>query len=479
MNKTLEELQLGESYQFDVVVQNNGTYFAGGLSLSPEGCTLVVRGDVFEGRSSTLEWHEVDELQCTSFGGTFMLYGLKGISGSSRALQRHPESIGHFEIRYAIAYAIFQRGRMFGPEEYVGFKIRSPSIARWIGATTTQHAIATAPEKNALLAQNSPINAEFQVDIPDLGNLAVTYELSMGYLQDFSMGIHFPPVLSVFFGAPSNATETISAIREIETLLSFLFGHPLAAERIQLITRNGGLRLSSLYVAGHRQNVTDSERRHPFFPLGHNLSHDQLDLPPLPVDVFPAYMGLSDSDRAFIKKYLRYRHLDNPEERFLGFFRLLEKLCYQNESFLPHDELQSLLTRATPFLIKYFNDTKNVRRIIKRMDRLNRSKLDTAGCIKRFMDALPVTTRERWTYGAGDLEAICKLRNDLTHANELEPETSDIATKAIFIEVLLVIRLLVHIGVPVADAASISGRLRHHFLIERRNDVQTKKDEHN
>jgi len=471
MNKTLEALQLGESYQFSVVVENNGTHFAGDLSLSPEESILIVRGDTFEGRSSTLDWHELDELQCTSFEGTFMLRGLKGIGGSSQALQRYPRLIGHFEIRYAVSHIIFQRGQMSGQEEYVGFEIRSPSLARWIGVTTTQHVIA-ASEKDTLFAQNSPVNAEFQVDMPNFGKVAVIYQLRMGYLTDFSVGLHFPPVLSVFFGAPRNASEAISSIHEMETLLSFLLGYPLAPERIQLITQHGSYWPSSLYVAGHRQDVTDSERRYPFFPLGHNLSHDQLGLPPLPIRVFPTYMGLSDSDRAFIKKYLRYRHLDNPEERFLGFFRLLEKLCYQNESFLPHEKLQTLLTRATPFLFRYFNDTKNVRRIIKRMNRLNRSKLDTAGCIKRFMDEIPTMTQERWTYGTGDLEAICKLRNDLTHANELEPDTSDIATKAKFIEVLLVIRLLLHIGVPVADAASISGRLQHHYLIERRNDVR-------
>jgi hypothetical protein len=471
MNKTLEELQLGESYQLSILVNNNGTFFAGDLSLGPEGCMLVVRGDRFEGRSPTLDWHEVDKLRCTSFEGTFLLHGLKGMSGSSRVLQRHPESVDHFEIRYAVSRVIFQRGEMLGREEYVGFKIHSSSVARWIGATTTQHAIAMASGENKLFDQSSPINAEFQVDVPDLGNVAVTYELSRWYLHDFSVGTRFPPALSVLFDAARSANETISLIQEIETLLSFLLGYPLVAERIQLITRAGHYWPSSLYVAGHRQDVADSERRYPLFPLGHNLSHDQLDLPPLPIDVFPIYMGLPNTDRALIKKYLRYRHLDNPEERFLGFFRLLEKLCYQNESFLPHDKLQTLLTRATPFLVKYFNDAKNVRRVIKRMDRLNRSKLDTAGCIKRFMDVLPTTTPERWIYGPSDLEAICKLRNDLTHANELEPDTSDIAAKAKFIEVLLVIRLLIHIGVPMSDAASVSGRLQHHHLIERRNEA--------
>lgn len=470
MKKIPEELQLGESYEFRVTVKSKGAYFAGDLSLSPEECTLVVRGDVFEGRSSTLDWNDLDELQCESFEGTFDLLGLKRTAGSIRVLQRHPDLISHFEIRYAISRIIFRRLQSFDREEYVGFKIHSPSIARWIGITTTQHAIVMASEDNTLFAKNSPPKREFQVEVPDVGIVTVDYELRMGQLQDFSIGLHYPPVLSVFFDTPRNASDVMTAIREMETLLWFLLGYPLVSDRIHLITQNGGHWPTPLYVAGHRQDTSDPERRYPFFPLGHNLSHDQLGLPPLPISVFPTYMGLPESDQAFIKKYLRYRQLDNPEERFLGFFRLLEKLCHQKEPFLRHDKLESLLTRATTFLIKYFDDPKNVRRIIKRMGHVNRSKLDAAGCIGRFMDALPATTRARWIYGATDLQAICKLRNDLTHANELEPDTSDIVTKAKFIETLLVIRLLLQIGVPVADAASISGRLWQHSLIELRND---------
>jgi hypothetical protein len=190
----------------------------------------------------------------------------------------------------------------------------------------------------------------------------------------------------------------------------------------------------------------------------------------LPIDVFPHYLGLPASDREYLKKYLRYRQLENPEERFLGFFRLLEKLCFQKASYLPEGRLQLLLDRAKPFLIKHFGDKSNVNSMLKRLPHWNRSKLNTESCVRRFMKGLPADTLARWIYSTDDLTEICKLRNDLTHANEVEPDTTDIERKSKFIEVVLVIRLLIHIGVSLPDAASISVRLQHHDMIAKRRD---------
>ena len=81
------------------------------------------------------------------------------------------------------------------------------------------------------------------------------------------------------------------------------------------------------------------------------------------------------------------------------------------------------------------------------------------------MAELPDEILDRWVYGKSDMEGICKLRNDLTHANELEPGADEIERKAKFIEALLVIRLLVLIGVPVPDTALICPRLHQHDLI--------------
>jgi len=321
-------------------------------------------------------------------------------------------------------------------------------------------------EKSEPISNELPDCVEMQVEIPALGTLVIAYDLIRESSHSgFSVGTHFPPSVLIFFRTSKSTSETIAAINDLESLLSFFLGYPVDAEHIQLLTEETRLHKSPLYVARRPRSEVSDKRRYPFFPLGHNLWLDQLRLPSIPLDVFPTYFGLPESGRTFIKKYLRYRQLENPEERFLGFFRLLEKLCHYSEPFLPPEKLARLLTRASPFLTRHFNDKKNVGRIVKRVERLNQSKLDTAGCLRRFMVSIPEETRDRWTYGLEDLQAICKLRNDLTHANETEPEAADIKRTAKFIEVLLVIRLLVHIGVSVEDAASISHRLHQHFLI--------------
>lgn len=466
MNQSRDGLEIGQSYQFRVDLENNGTRFAGVLDLNSEECTLVVYGDESAGRSTTLDWFSIDELHCRSINDTFVLLGLTGLGSHDRMLQQHPELIAHFERRYAVSQVICQRGRHRDAGRYVGFKIRSPAINQWIGITLTQHSIMLAAEKSEPISNELPSRVEIEVEIPAVGSLVVAYDLIMESSHTgFSVETHFPPAVFIFFRTPRSTSETIGAINDLESLLSFLLGYPLDAEHIQLITEETRLHNSSLYVARQLRSEVSHKRRYPFFPLGHNLRLDQLRLPSIPLDVFPTYFGLPESGRSFIKKYLRYRQLENPEERFLGFFRLLEKLCHYSEPFLPPEKLARLLTRVSPFLARHFNDKKNVGRIVKRVERLNQSKLDAAGCLRRFMVSIPKETRDRWAYGLEDLQTICKLRNDLTHANEIEPDAKDIGRMAKFIEVLLVIRLLVHIGVSVEDSASISQRLHQHSLI--------------
>ncbi|KWK46719.1 hypothetical protein WT81_24270 [Burkholderia stagnalis] len=80
--------------------------------------------------------------------------------------------------------------------------------------------------------------------------------------------------------------------------------------------------------------------------------------------------------------------------------------------------------------------------------------------------------RKRWIYDVSDIQEICRLRNDLTHANAVEPDPGDIEKKAKFIEVLLVTRLLIAVGVSVESAAAIAPRLPGHALAERPAEVR-------
>ena len=98
---------------------------------------------------------------------------------------------------------------------------------------------------------------------------------------------------------------------------------------------------------------------------------------------------------------------------------------------------------------------------------VNTLKLNAASFIGKLLKRLPVKLTSQWMYKRSDVNAICKLRNDLTHANELEPNELDVENKAKFIEVLLVVSLLEKIGVPLETGARIVPRLKRYHLIEK------------
>jgi hypothetical protein len=466
MQRSPDELHLNESYHFDVTVENNGTCFVGELSLTPQMCTLIIRGDILEGRQPIFDMDELSDLACDCFGGRFLLLGLKGDGFSIHHIVHHPKPVSHFEIKYKISHAIYGRAILSKDIGFTEIEFDSRSIDRWVGYTHTQDDIVNRYLNGTLFPFMGVLPTEFECALNSIGILRIIYHPSTHHsIEGFSMGLRFPPTLSMLFNCEKTSDQTIENVNELKTLLSFLIGGVLDLSTIKLTTGQGRMHSLSLYFS-HAQAVAEN-REYPWFPLSRNLRVDTLGLPEFPLESLGNYFGLPPGNREYFKKYIKYREMRNPEERFLGFFRLLEKLCFQKESFLPEGELSLLITRVEPFLARHFCDAKNVKGMLGRVIKLNQSKLNTAGCIARFIKKIPPAIRARWIYGVSDIEAICNLRNDLTHANEIEPEELDIDKKEKFIEVLLLISLLVKIGVSIDVAASIAPRIKGHQLIEK------------
>ncbi|WP_420482574.1 hypothetical protein [Burkholderia cepacia] len=466
MMERIEELRLNQSYSFYVSVENKGTHFAGELALAPTACSLTIRGDMLQDRSPDFPYDGINELTCESFEGTFILYDLKTMGGHNRALQHFPTSIWHFERKYSVSSVIFIQGSAISRIAAHGIEIDSRSISQWVGSTTTQDEIIQKYDSGTLFSSASEVPDEFEHALGDPGTLRLAYKPSTHYSGEaFSMGLRFPPVLLQTFNTPKNGVEIIECFRKIETIFSFLTGHPLDIQSIRLINKDGRRHRPSLYLP--RSPFAEPKRSSVFFPLGKNLRVKHFESPEFPLDSLTRYFELPGHERRYFEKYLKYRQMENPEERFLGFFRLLEKLCFQKDFFVDECKLSALINRAKPFLDRYFDDSKNVNRLLKGIPRLNSSKLNTAGCILKFLKLIPSDILDIWIYGPSDIESICKIRNDLSHANEFEPEEFEMDRKAKFIEVLLIIRLLWKIEVPIEVGASIVPRISGHDLIRR------------
>ncbi|KAF1037648.1 MAG: hypothetical protein GAK33_03001 [Burkholderia lata] len=466
MDHPPEKLNLSEHYQFQVTIENNGTHFIGDLSLSPTACTLTIRGDISKDRNHTFDIDKIDELTCSSFGATFILLGLSGFGARVQSITRHPTPVNHFEITYRISYVIHSRTIISSDTTYRGIEIESRDFAQWVGYTKTQDVIVEKYNNGTLFQFPSTPHTEVEQPVGNLGILHVAYRPSTHYSVDtFSMGLNFPPVLYLECEREVTAKQAITNVDELTMLFSFLLGRGPNLDTVRLIGTYGRMADITLYFPYNPSQTGATS--YAWFPLGINLKFNQLGLPEFPPTSFSTYFELPDFERTYFKKYIKYRETQNPEERFLGFFRLLEKLCFQKETYLSEEKFSNLIKRSTPRLIRHFNDKKNVERIMGRMIDLNESKLNTTSCIARFIKKIPKNLRSAWIYDSSSIENICKLRNDLTHANEIEPEGIDIEQKAKFIEALLVIRLLSMIGISIEDGTRLVSRINRHVLIEK------------
>ncbi len=133
--------------------------------------------------------------------------------------------------------------------------------------------------------------------------------------------------------------------------------------------------------------------------------------------------------------------MENPEERFLGYFRILESLCFNKKSYLDEVLLEKLSNRIKPYLIKVFGDKKSVTSFLKGLPRYNNSKYNTQKCILDFYLKIPVLLSGTWKLEKSNIGEICKLRNDITHANDYSISDSRLEENVKFIEVLLVFSL--------------------------------------
>ena len=249
--------------------------------------------------------------------------------------------------------------------------------------------------------------------------------------------------------------------------MAFFIGNDFSVELVEIGFESG--KQGALYYPSEKISPTH-EPNDALFPLGKNLRFYFESLPSLPLSTFNSYMSLPESQISYFKKYLRYRRMENPEERFLGFFRILELLCLKKKKFLDDEKLlENLITRVKPYLIKKFGNPKNVTSFLKGIPRLNSSKYNTEKCIQDFYSKIPSRIVEKWKLKKSDIGAICKLRNDITHANDYYASEFEIEEKSKFIEILLVLALFEKIDIDLTISSEVIHRIPGYNIIVTRN----------
>ena len=471
MIENIEELKLSESYSFDVNVEYENSHYAAELNLTPRRIKLKVVAEGSEERKFKLAWKDIDTLTCHKLNTTFLLVGLKLISGKNSTIERYPKQRSYFESVYEVEHAIYFTTFVGHKPLFSGIDIRSETIATWVGGTVNQEKIIQEYYAGATLHDHPELLEEFSTPIADEGLIGIGYNLSIFYSPpEYKAGLTFPPSLTVRFVNPSDPAKTIEFMEELYTLFSFITGDEVEIEIITFLYNGSGFGLQNSPTIYYPRDKYPRRGVHRpiLFPLSRNLRFNQLGLPEFPLGALGAYFALSKQERQHFEKYVRYRRLSNIEERFLGYFRILETLCFKERFYFDETALQKLADRAKPYLVKYFNDAKSVASFIKRLPKFNASKYNTERCIQDYFETIPKEISGKWEYQKGNISSICKLRNDISHANNYNVDQLTIKKMVAFVETLLVFSLFEKLGINIGSESNILNRFGGYSLVIKR-----------
>ncbi|GFM73007.1 hypothetical protein PSCICL_39990 [Pseudomonas cichorii] len=462
------KIHLHEEYETRVTVKGSRGSFSAELKLCPDGISLKISGDETQLRSwGNIEW-QLAQLVCESTYKTFVLFDLHCTKSGSHFLEDGIDSVIHTSLHYSAEYALITQGDRKDFNFY-SMHIHSPSLSKWIGYTEKQQEIVenqTIGPRAGIMSGLGDLDLfEIFVDCENYRSVGIHYDLkSTASPLDFEVGVRFPPVFCFFANDDIAPHDIMPLYIRSYSFLSLLYGDELRIEKIELGDDTPYNQTSHLYIPKSK-SPRMSSFTYIWFPLAHKLRFNDRDISSFPLESIAKYFSSDYAHHDKWWKYIKYRRMENIEERFLGYFRLLESLTKKSKPYLDPGKLKIQVARAENILTKLFGNRKEVRGFLHGIARYNMSKYNTEKCMLDFYKKLPESRTANWSLGGKDLNSICKLRNDISHANEYYISSEDLLANTTFIESMLLIALLETVDVAIEDSSKMIGYLSGAHLI--------------
>ncbi|CAH6955466.1 conserved hypothetical protein [Vibrio chagasii] len=429
------------------LADKNGVHYPAILDIDNDGISLDIYAESNEERYFQLDYTSLETLTCESFNKVFFLYGLQMESHFSSALKGDNGERGFMRIKLSAERVIIVKSCTYLDSKVNSIELSSEAIADWIGTTHTQAKIPTLSYEE-LTANRSKALKEFEVNIPEVGRLFLKYKWSQGGIDKFSVGTSFPPSLVLELEKEHSFEKALSFLDDLKRLLFFVVGAQFEVDvRFKLSFDMEGCLFEC------KSNPTYDDRHSILYPLLHNtIDSSYTRLPPFDVKAFAAYFALNSDTRNHWLKYQSYKQLENYEERYLGYFRILESLLYKQENFLAPELFDSCIDIFKVDLAKHFGvrnkKMESFLRYIK--TQVNTKKYNVERNLIKQFKALPKEFKDIICFNQGNLKPIVDLRNDITHANKYSISERQKIENLTFLEALLLFEMFKKIGIDYA-----------------------------
>ncbi|WP_034170014.1 HEPN domain-containing protein [Acinetobacter sp. YZS-X1-1] len=449
-------LKLEEEYSFEVNVEDENQSFAGKLTLSPKKCSLRVMTE----RRPSDNFHKAIIIYCSTLRMNFNLYELKYSGSSANFSLIGPEQnhVSFYEYIFDVGFITCSSTSLKYDEEITGFTIDASIFAKWINLTKKQeelmHKISSNPRD---ISREDRV--EFTSHIEGYGWIILYYHLEQHFsLDEFRIGSKYPPKLLFQFESSKTVSELHLEFNKFYDLMTFFIGSDFKINTLSIDIIENFSSTSSVYFP---TDFKIKEITYPLLPLGRNSVRYATHLKELPLDCFNNYYKLPEHKRIIFTKYLRYKRMKSDEEKFLGFFRLLEKLTFKSQSYVDEEILKSILNKSRTYLKKRLDSKMSIiKDLSKRIEKTNQMKYNTLKCLSDFFDSIPIEIQNSLLFKKDELVKITKLRNDITHANEYSIESRDLYQYTNFINALLFLALIAELDIPFDVCIPIAQNLK-------------------
>ena len=431
MNK-IDKLFLNEKFFLDVKVQYDINYWvAGKLNINQKKIVLLMYGEL-NTKSSYKSNRTFKKLICTNYlNSNFILLDVKLFKSQNSRLN---ENIGSFYDEYEVSEILFNSKNNVKIDNFIQLSFSSKDLQKWIQTTNLQRKILD----NYLLKEHNNIDLkEVVIDIEDM-YLIIHYPTTR-YLDSSNnrAGIKFKPTINLSFQQEVSFEYIRKKYFELLNLLYLVFGYDLNIDEINLLNDE------SSFSYFYKQKLDRTYDKNVFIPLGHNLKFNN-NIMETPLSIFQNYFKLDDYKKSFFKVFRKYKMFHYTEDKFLGYFRILENLMFDKKEKFTESYMKIYLENIN------LSDEEKLEEKSKLEKNLDKSIIDRKEKIKfivfhnKFINV--VSDNYKLKVNFTDVEEIVKLRNDISHFNDYKITQNNLEKYIDYLEILVNYVLLRLIG---------------------------------
>ena len=431
MNK-IDKLFLNEKIFLDVKVQYDINYWvAGKLNINQKKIILIMYGEL-NAKSSYKSNRTFKKLICTNYlNSNFILLDVKLFKSQNSRLN---ENIGSFYDEYEVSEILFNSKNNVKIDNFIQLSFSSKDLQKWIQTTNLQRKILD----NYLLKEHNNIDLkEVVIDIENM-YLIIHYPTTR-YLDSSNnrAGIKFKPTINLSFQQEVSFEYIRKKYFELLNLLYLVFGYDLNIDEINLLNDE------SSFSYFYKQKLDRTYDKNVFIPLGHNLKFNN-NIMETPLSIFLYYFKLDDYKKSFFKVFRKYKMFHYTEDKFLGYFRILENLMFDKKEKFTESYMKIYLENIN------LSDEEKLEEKSKLEKNLDKSIIDRKEKIKfivfhnKFINV--VSDNYKLKVNFTDVEEIVKLRNDISHFNDYKITQNNLEKYIDYLEILVNYVLLRLIG---------------------------------